>query len=280
MRTKTSLLALSALLFSTAVSAQNVKVLDNDRWCTEDNSNHTYNGKRSYKHCEVREITLSDRDRITVDGRVNGGIKVQAWDKDEILIRAKVRAWAPNEEDAYELAQDVKISTRGTIEANNPGRNKKRQSTSVSYELYVPKESNLDLNTHNGGVSIADVEGDINFKVLNGGAKLTNLAGKVTGRATNGGLKIYLTGNEWLGEKMDVETTNGGVVLYVPDNYNADLEAGTVNGGMDFDFPVSVSGRINRRVSVTLGDGGKTIRAFTTNGGVKIKEARSGLSKL
>jgi hypothetical protein len=34
------------------------------------------------------------------------------------------------------------------------------------------------------------------------------------------------------------------------------------------DFPVTVQGRIDKRLDVTLGQGGPTIRVVTTNGGV------------
>ena len=105
---------------------------------------------------------------------------------------------------------------------------------------------------------------------LNGGVHLTDVAGDVQGSTTNGGLHIELTGSSWDGEGLDVETTNGGVTIRVPEDYSARLETGTVNGGIDLDFPVTVQGRIGRRLTTTLGDGGPTIRAFTTNGGVRV----------
>mgnify|MGYP000361465391 CR=1 FL=1 len=46
-----------------------------------------------------------------------------------------------------------------------------------------------------------------------------------------------------------------------------------MNGGIDLDFPVRVQGRIGRRLSTTLGDGGPRVRVITTNGGVQIVRA-------
>ena len=68
-----------------------------------------------------------------------------------------------------------------------------------------------------------------------------------------------------------METHNGGVNLTVPSNYSAELETGTVNGGLQIDFPITVSGRISRRLTTTLGAGGPRIRAMTTNGGVTVR---------
>ena len=54
--------------------------------------------------------------------------------------------------------------------------------------------------------------------------------------------------------------------------YSAHLETGTVNGGVDIDFPVTVQGKIGRRITTDLGKGGATIRLITTNGGVDIRQ--------
>jgi hypothetical protein len=43
--------------------------------------------------------------------------------------------------------------------------------------------------------------------------------------------------------------------------------------GLDVDFPVTVQGRIGRSLDVRLSEGGRTVRAVTTNGGVKIVRA-------
>jgi len=99
---------------------------------------------------------------------------------------------------------------------------------------------------------------------------LRRIGGAVRGSTTNGGLVIELTGDRWDGETLDVSTTNGGVIMSVPENYSAHLETGTVNGSISVDFPVTVQGRINKELAVNLGAGGATVKAMTTNGGVRI----------
>ncbi len=134
----------------------------------------------------------------------------------------------------------------------------------------MPHESNLALETHNGGLSISNVDGDVSFEVLNGGVSLANLAGDVEGHTTNGGVSVHLDGDSWEGEGLNVKTTNGGVSLKIPEGYSAQLETGSVNGRLKFDFPVTVKGRLDRNISTRLGEGGKTIRVVTTNGAVSV----------
>jgi len=93
----------------------------------------------------------------------------------------------------------------------------------------------------------------------------------VVAETTNGGINVALEGDRWEGKGLDATTMNGGVHLTVPNSYSAHLETSTVNGGIEIDFPVTVQGRIGRRISADLGKGGPTVRVTTTNGGVTIR---------
>ena len=223
--------------------------------------------------CEVREFTLpADRGTIEVDASPNGGIRVESWDRDEILVRAKVQARTRDDSDAEALAREVEILTSGTIRARGP-RTGRRESWHVSYRLYVPRNSNLDLESVNGGIGINEIAGDIRFRTTNGGVHLSGVSGDVRGSTTNGGLNIELAGESWDGAGLDVETVNGSVRVSVPEGYSAHLESGTVNGSMRFDFPVTFQGPVRRRIEVDLGEGGQTLRAVTTNGSVVVSRA-------
>jgi len=257
-----------ALYAPTGADAEKWKVVDDEDWCDEgywDRSEHA---------CEVRELTIkADWKTITVDGGVNGGISVEGWNKNEIRIRAKVKAWDRDEEDALETLKDIVIQTdRETIVAKGPKLKGSKRGWAVSYELMVPEKSNLDLETLNGGISIEDVEGEIEAEAVNGGLKLSQLAGDVDVHTTNGGVSVELDGKKWSGLGLDASTTNGGVKVWIPEDYNAELETGTVNGSVDFDFPIMVQGKISKRIRATIGDGGPRIRIVTTNGGVKLKQ--------
>lgn len=262
-------LALCACVFF-AVSpalAQQIRVLHDDAWCEREGWSYDSDGER---YCEVREITLhADRDHLAVDGRQNGGIRVEGWNRNEILVRAKVTAHARTETTARNIAEDVAINTERTIYADVPDT-RHREWASVSFEVFVPRRSNLSLETHNGGITIENVDGDVDFEALNGGVTLVALAGDVHGRTTNGGITLELTGDEWDGDGLDVRTTNGGVTINIPRDYSANLETSTVNGKLEVDFPITVMGRIDSRLSTRLGDGGRTIHVSTTNGGVRI----------
>jgi hypothetical protein len=225
-----------------------------------------------YRACEVRQQTLpANGGTIAVDGGQNGGISVVAWDGDRVLIAARVESWGSSDAEAKDVASRIRIVTDGgRIHAEGPER-MRHTSWSVSFDLLVPRNSDLSLRANNGGLHVADVQGRMELTTHNGGIALEGVDGEVYGRTTNGGLNIRLTGSRWTGAGLDVRTNNGGVRLTVPSDYSAQLETGTVNGSMRVDFPITVQGRIGRRLSTQLGSGGATVRATTTNGGVVIR---------
>ena len=172
--------------------------------------------------------------------------------------------------EAARLAAEVRIDPAGTIHAEGPPSGHHVQWW-VSYQAFVPRRSDVQLESTNGGIHLTDVAGRIAFRTTNGGVSLTRVAGDVQGRTTNGGVEVRLAGSEWQGQGLDIQTTNGGVTLTVPDDYNALLETGTTNGRLRLDFPVTVQGEVKQRVSARLGRGGAPVRVITTNGGVTVR---------
>lgn len=268
-----SMLIVALVTFTgVAVLSQKEKSKDKDRslTCRED----SWYNDRLVGNCEIREQTLAlSGGTIAIDGRQNGGVNVKGWDQNQVLVRARVQTGAPTASEAEALGRQIRIETSGAkIFASGPEA-RRDYNWNVSYEVFVPRRSDLSIETHNGGIAIADVNGRIDFTALNGGVVLRRVGGAVRGSTTNGGLVIELTGDRWDGDSLDVSTTNGGVIMTLPENYSANLQTGTVNGSVNVDFPVTVQGRINKQLALNLGSGGAMVKAMTTNGGVHLKRA-------
>jgi hypothetical protein len=225
----------------------------------------------NYRSCDIREYTMP-AGALTVDAGRNGGIRVDGWDRGEIRVQAIVVAQARREEEAKQLASEVQVQAGGgRVSATGPS-NGNRERWSVSYRINVPRRTDLELVANNGGITITDVSGNIRFETTNGGVRLTDLAGDVRGETSNGGLTVALAGDRWDGTGIDVQTSNGGVTLMIPDNYNADLTTRTANGGFQSEVPLTLQGELSPRrgISTTLGSGGPPVNVRTTNGGVRL----------
>ncbi|MHB1225508.1 MAG: hypothetical protein ACYC2G_15880, partial [Gemmatimonadaceae bacterium] len=74
-------------------------------------------------------------------------------------------------------------------------------------------------------------------------------------------------------EDLSYSTVNGSITVAVPRPLSAELQMQTVNGGIESDFPLTVSGRINpRRISATVGDGGRRLSLKTVNGSIRLRQ--------
>jgi DUF4097 and DUF4098 domain-containing protein YvlB len=236
------------------------------RTCTADNS--TDDGRANY--AEPRSQTLAQSALNKIRPSVNGGVIVHGTDRSDVLVHACVHSSAPSDQEARALAGQISVAQGpGEIEAHGPKTDHDR-SWSVSYEIWVPKHSNLDVASVNGGIAVESVDGNVQTQNVNGGIRLTELSGNVKGSTVNGGIKAELAGNSWTGEGLQMSTTNGGVRLEVPDNYSARVETSTVNGGFHCDFPISIQTGEMKHLSFQLGSGGPEIRTSTVNGGIHI----------
>src|SRR5438874_4823737 len=242
-----------------------------DEWLDKCREGRSRGNDDRDRFCEVREKRVSPSRVLDIDGRENGGVSVHGWDRSEVLIVAKIQADADDADEAKDLASRISIDVDGgRIRAEGPST-RRHQSWSVSYDVWTPRQTDLRVATHNGGISIDDIEARLDLGAVNGGIALHRVAGDVHGETTNGPLNVDLEGDRWRGAGLDLRTTNGPVNLEIPDGYSARLETGTVNGPMHIDFPVTLQGVIGRHITTQLGGGGPPIRAVTTNGPVEIR---------
>ena len=140
----------------------------------------------------------------------------------------------------------------------------------MSYIVYVPHRFDLRLDAHNGSLGVDGVNGKLDLRTSNGSVSLADGGADVHAHTQNGSLSVQLAGSKWDGSSLDAETQNGSVRMAIPEGYAAQIETGTVNGGIHTDFPITVQGRIGRRLTLPLNGGGVTLRAMTTNGGVTL----------
>lgn len=273
MRTIRSAACLALILMAPAASAaaQRYSDFDDGRWL--DNCRDGWNGNDDRgRACEVRAVPVKLSGRfLEIDGRENGSVRVMGWDRDSVQVTARIQANARSDGAASDLVKDVRITSDGRrISADGVRSWSRGESWSVSYVIYVPRRFDLRLDAHNGGVAVTGVTGRLELSTENGSVNLSEVGGDVRARTQNGSVNVELAGNKWDGRGLDAETQNGSVRMGIPASYAATIETGTVNGRMSTDFPITLQGRIGRRMTLPLNGGGTPIRVETTNGSVSL----------
>ena len=233
--------------------------------------NRGWNGDR-VPHCDIREQTLPSVGQLNVEGH-NGDATIKGWLRSDVLVRACVDTAADTQAAADLLASRVSIdSVGGQVRSAGPDSSD-NSWWSVSYEIFVPQHTDLNIKTHNGRVTISDVRGQIRFESHNGGVRLTRIGGDVGGATHNGGIHIELMGSIWEGRQLEASTYNGGITVAMPAGYSAHVQAETSSGHIQSNFPITVSGELRpRRIETNLGSGGPLIHLTTHNGQVTLNQ--------
>ena len=272
-----ALLALLTFLSTVPAAAQRGTEMDDSQWL--DSCRSGWGGWGGWggddnrgRACEVRVVPVRPARRaLEIDGRENGGIRVFSWDGDSVRVTARIQATARDDAAARDLIKDLRVTSDGPrIQADGAHDRGRKESVSVSYVVYVPRRFDLQLDAHNGSLGVSGVAGKLDLRTTNGSVALVDVGGDVRAHTMNGSLNVQLAGDKWDGRGLDAETQNGSVRLAIPAAYAAHFEAGTVNGRMNTDFPITVQGRIGRSLSFPLNGGGAPIRAITTNGSVTL----------
>lgn len=159
-------------------------------------------------------------DRLEVDLKTGGSIRIEGWAKDEVSVTANI-----SKGDASEVAFEINPTESG-VAVNSRFKTRGSHSTSIEVVIMVPRRFDLDLNTMGGSLRIQDLEGRIVGETLGGELILDRLSGDLSLSTMGGEIKLSdsrvdgrvktMGGNVFLsGVVGDVEaTTMGGDVIY------------------------------------------------------------------
>ena len=140
---------------------------------------------------------------------------------------------------------------------------------SISFDVQVPRGVLLNARTTNGNVTGHNLASVVEASTTNGNVDVST-SEWASASTTNGGIHVSIGNAKWSGELKE-RSTNGSVDVTLPAAAEFTLDAATTNGGIHTDFPITVQGSFNtKRLSGTVGAGGRDLRVSTTNGGIKL----------
>ncbi|MDX1674708.1 MAG: DUF4097 family beta strand repeat-containing protein [Longimicrobiales bacterium] len=149
--------------------------------------------------------------------------------------------------------------------------NVERNDVRVDFTVRVPTRVRFHGHTVNGAMEVEGLQADVRASTVNGDVDIRT-AGLAEANTVNGGITAVL-GTSRLRDDVRFETVNGSITLEIPDGLNADFRASTVNGTIDSDFAILVSGKVDpRSLRGTIGDGGPELRLSTVNGSIRIRQ--------
>jgi DUF4097 and DUF4098 domain-containing protein YvlB len=218
----------------------------------------------------------------------DGHVRIDSWNEPRIEARVDTVG--------YEIGKDFQLiesqsGTRVRIELKFPstGWGVHAGQRSLTVTLKVPRESNLDIHTGDGDLTVAGVKGDLRFHTGDGAIDAAALDGRLTastgdGRVTvegrfdmldlhtgDGPVEAAAKAGSTVASAWTVKTGDGSVTLRLADDFRANLDASTGDGGVTLNVPVTVSGSVNRsHVRGTLNGGGGALTLHTGDGSIRL----------
>ena len=221
---------------------------------------------------------LSANGRVELEN-INGPVHIVAWDRNEVKVDAIKSAWSK------ERLQEAKIQIDAdqnnlAIRTEYPDHDhtfwsghRHDESASVEYSLMVPRNVRLDeIKLVNGNLDIEGVNGEVRVSCVNGRLTVRKLGGRAELSTVNGKLEADV---DRLQSSLDLSSVNAAVLLTLPSDAKAELEASTVSGSISDDFGIPVSNHhwVGHELRGELGGGGPHVHVSNVNGRIEIRHA-------
>jgi DUF4097 and DUF4098 domain-containing protein YvlB len=270
---------------------------------------------KDYTAREERRFTVSGTPDLTLV-TFDGPIEVRAWDKPEVLVEIHKSGSSKEAVDAIAVLAEqdggrVRVEARepSRAEWSVGGLHMTRQARLVAS---VPRSCNvlarsgdgsihaervsgrLELRTGDGSVRGLGLDGDIHVDTGDGSVKLQDVNGAVSVRTgdgsifasgrfsalradtEDGSISLHVARGSAMADAWDISTGHGGVVVGLPDQFGADIDASTSEGVIRVDESVGASappGDERRTLRAKLGPGGRVLRIRTNDGTITIRKS-------
>jgi len=237
---------------------------------------------------EERTITKAEAPTLRVRAEYNGGLQVQGWDQAAYSVTLCKAAEAGADADSL-LSQIHLTFQNGELGVSGPSSGDRWNAHLL---IRAPKAAAMDLQAHNGPITLRNVDGSLKVRAENGPVTVTGCtgdldlssqngpvtlegnSGRQSVRTENGPVTVSLTGSKWTGTGLEAHATNGPVQLQIPTGYQSGviLESDG-NGPFQCHASVCSEGRKtwdDDHKRVEFGSGPTLVRVSTVNGPVSV----------
>jgi len=169
---------------------------------------------------------------FAVDGRpivilrnANGRIQLKSWNRPEVMVIGT----ASSNSVSIDTEQ---VGSRIEIETHIVNQSARGADLQMDYQVTVPEESQLQIRTDSGSITVASVHGDLTFDTLAADVNLQDVGGTVTVTTADG--SVVCTRCD--GNSFHAESVSGNVQLLQPimDQITVHTTAGNILFDGDF----------------------------------------------
>ena len=176
---------------------------------------------------ETKTFTVSGSPRVTLS-TFDGQVRVHGWDKQEVSYTAT--KGAANEE----TLKEISIQTQQQGDAISISTiNNDYDNATVSFDVYVPRQTTLHVSSGDGALNLEGVRGQITLRSGDGPIEVANGSGQLHLNTGDGSIRVIKFDGQ-----VDARTGDGGIAL--EGNFNS-LSARTGDGTISLTVPAGSS---------------------------------------
>ena len=148
-----------------------------------------------------------------------------------------------------------------------------RNDVAVTFTVHLPRRVRVGATTVNGGVRVRGASAPVVAATVSGDVDAETADGPVSAVSVNGSVRARMRAFADTGD-VSLFTVNGTATAELPARLDADVEATTVNGSINTDYPLTVTGKyMSHHLRGTVGNGGRRVHITTVNGSINLKQA-------
>jgi DUF4097 and DUF4098 domain-containing protein YvlB len=219
-----------------------------------------------------------------------GSVRVLTQTGGRVICRVRIRAFTPNLEQAQRLLREYKIGAHDLEEGSLmitgelPPEYHWHRSLSVHFDITIPKDYNLDLETNAGDLMIGDLNGQLRGDTAGGDVRVGDVSGPVHVETKGGDIDLGLVGGRLeartAGGSIHAREVNGDAVM---ETSGGEITAGTIGGSVS---ATTAGGDIVLRGAkgpvraetaggqIRIGACGSSVRVENAGGSIRVQGAR------
>ncbi len=230
--------------------------------------------RAEYERTERLEAPLEPGSILALENDV-GSITIAGVNVNDCSVIATISVKAPTEEEAQELAEQIKIELDQdgntlTVRTEKP-RIKKRRSISISFDITVPEQTALEIGNKVGKIRLSNITETIKAQTDVGQITCREISNDIDLKADVGTVKVVYSKDAPAACSITIATDVGGIELTTPPDFSATVYAETDVGSIRTDLPLTVRGKISKSLHGTIGAGEGELRLKTDVGSIRIR---------
>ncbi|MDT8303159.1 MAG: DUF4097 family beta strand repeat-containing protein [Sedimentisphaerales bacterium] len=227
-----------------------------------------------YKETNKFDASLAPGSILALENEV-GSITIDGQDVTNCDVTAAITVKAPTEEEAKELARQIKIELEQngdtlTVKTTKP-RQKRRRSISINFKIVVPKQTALQISSNVGEIHVSNITEDIKAQTDVGKISCKEISGDIDLKVDVGKVNVVYSKTASAACNVTIRTDVGSIDITTPPECSAAVQANTDVGSISTDMPLTIKGRVGKNLQGTIGAGEGKLSLMTDVGSIRIR---------